>query len=377
MGRILIRHRLDPDNVLGISSIAWTQQATTSPWPGYNGYLGIRYDAVSQRTFFYVTTTGTTIYSSDLYSYASASNAFTRLGGNNSIDNAASGATSNDGSWPKDRHPVQQMAIDTTRNRLYLISGLVQNNPIHDTWYLTLNAAPAEDTWTKVALTTNPGPVTTGAISGAAVYSPHDDVLFMFGTDSSAQTSCNWVFAPGSSLSAAQTAAGCSANNEWYEVAPVGGVQPSGVQYPVMIYLPNRRKVWLFGGRNSGNTANLNEVWEYDIPTKTWAQHAPASSPVVVPSTVDSPPTFAVARWGTTDKVVYHQTHGTGAPKDWEYNPDTQTWTAIVSTGSGPTGSGNIGQVEMAYDVSAGKFVTWSKDTEGSGVARVWHGVVT
>jgi hypothetical protein len=39
--------------------------------------------------------------------------------------------------------------------------------------------------------------------------------------------------------------------------------------------------------------------------------------------------------------------------------------------------STNQGQAVMAYDASASKLITWSKDPLGSGDPVVWHGVVT
>lgn len=368
MSKILIRR--------AVPSIAWALQSGLVGRPGYNGYHKPVYDPISGQTWIFGTTTGLTIYSDDGYFYNSATKTFTRIGGNNSASNAASAATSDSGSWPRSRHPVGQMAI--TPYGLYLAGGVVQNEPVHSTWLQTLHADPTANVWSKVPLTTTLGTALTGMVSGAMDYSSEDNLLFVYGSDSGPQTHTNFVMALGSSLTAKQIAAGCAAVNEWTEVTVVGGVQPTGVQFPAMKYLPGRKTFLLFGGRNSGNTANLNEVWEYTPSTKTWVKHNPPVSPVVVPAVVDSPPTWAIARWGSTDLILYHQTHGTGAPQDWLYDPNTQRWTVLISTGSGPAGfSTNQGQVEMVHDLSANKLITWSKDPLGSGAPVIWHGALS
>ena len=86
-----------------------------------------------------------------------------------------------------------------------------------DTYKLTLGADPSANTWTRIvpAGGTYPSPKNVAS----AIYSPDDEVVFVFGSDGGAQTANNWVFCPTeSTLSAAQTAAGCTAANGWAKV---------------------------------------------------------------------------------------------------------------------------------------------------------------
>jgi hypothetical protein len=348
------------------TSVTWTNQTHTSGWPGYNGYLDLRFDPVSKQTVLYgITSASGSIYSGDIFTYAYASNTWTHVGGSGHTTDDCS---SNGSTWPIDRHPEQQ-AIDTGRNRFWLWSGVCANVNRQDLWYLILNADPTTDTWTQVSLSTLP----TVGNSGAMVYDPDDDVLFLFGSDTGAQTHDNWVYCPtATTLSAAQPTGGCATANDWTEIAPVGGVIPSGVAFTGLWYDTVTKRVIQYAGQTGGGTPK-NETWSYSVPTKTWTQVCSTGcTPPPVFSGVDSnhPPMAYISDAG---QLLYRQVTNTGNPKDWIYNPSTDRWTALASN-TGPVPASPAQTFYMAYDPTARRVIAFVKNA--SGAPDVWTGVV-
>ena len=349
-------------------SIAWAQQTLSGTVPGRNGYLEINYDPISSRTILFgILATSTSIYSTNWQFYNSSSPSFEDIGGTDSLDNTAACATTWTGTWPPARHPVGQMAIDTTRNRLWLYGGVCGGVDKSDLYYLSLGVTPSTDTFTQVTAATTPNAKNSGAI----VYSADDDVLFMLGSDGGPQTHDNWVYCPSSgSLTSAQTAAGCASANDWTEVAVVGGTQPAGIAFPRLVAIGSHQVV-MYGGSTGGSVVQ-NQTWLYTISTKTWTQKCAGgcSAPPLYTGPA-SPPTFAAVYVPSQGKVLYHQTHGTGAPQDWIYDPVGDTWTPVSSTGSGP-----VYDAVAAWDSGNGLIVAHTRDAVSGGLA-IWHGVVS
>ena len=349
--------------------IAWTLQPRSTGWPGYNAYLSLHYDPVSQQTLHYGVLWGSgSIYSSDLFSYQAPANRWTHIGGNGTASSTCPASTA---TWPGNRHPVSQMAIDTKRNVLWLFGGVCQGVIRTDMYYLSLNANPASNTWHQVSVQNPP----TANNSSTMVYDPDDDVLFLFGSDTAAQTRDNWVYcrttentSPGV-LTAKQAAAGCVRADDWSEVAVAGGVQPPGVGFSGMAYDSVTRKVIQFGG-DSGGSVPQNQTWAYDVPTKTWTRKALGTTPPPAYSG-DSTAQPAMAYNPVTHKILYHQTSNSGAPKDWQYDPAADTWTQLVSTGGGP-----ITDLVMAYDVANNRLVGFCMSGPSTGIPDVWHGML-
>jgi hypothetical protein len=350
--------------------IAWTLLRRTTGWPGYNGYLSLHYDAVSRQTLHYGVIAGSmSIYSSDLFSYEASTNTWTHMGGNGTISSTCPASTA---SWPGNRHPVSQMAIDTKRNFLWLFGGVCQGVNHTDMYYLSLNADPTTNSWHQVSIQ-NP-PVAND--SSAIVYDPDDDVLFLFGSDTAAQTRDNWVYCrtgenatPGV-LTPKQLGAGCTKADDWSEVAVVGGVQPPGVAYSGMAYDSLTKKVIQFGGDTGGGIAQ-NQTWAYDIPTRTWTRKALNTLAPPVLNGLTYPAQPALAYNPLTHKILYHQIYDVGAPKDWQYDPVADTWTQLISTGGGPTTD-----LVMAYDAANNRLIGFNLSAPASGVPDVWQGVL-
>lgn len=361
----------------GGGNLTWTKQGQTSVWPSYAGWLTLPYDPVSQQTLVYTGPLSGAhgIYSTDLYAYKASTNTFTRIAGTASPGNACPADTP---TQPGDRHPVGQLAIDTKRNVLWLFGGVnafcsapqgPNANPRQDMYYLTLNVNPSTDTWHQVS----PAHFPAANSASAMIYDPDDDVLFVFGSDSGSQTNNNWVYcrtaenpAPGS-LTAKQSAAGCTSPDDWSQVIPVGGLQPAGSSFPGMVYDTVTKKVIMFGGMSGSLVTSYNQTWAYNVPTRTWVQKALSTSPppVYSGSYVAQP---ALAYNGTTHKVLYHQTSNTGAPADWQYDPSADTWTKLVVGAPGAT----FDQY-LTYDSASNRLIGFNLDT-ASGMPVIWQG---
>lgn len=353
----------------GTPHIRWTLQTPTAVWPGYNGFLTIWYDPVSQQTILYGIRKGSSsIYSTDIFFYKASTNTWTHFGGTGTL---TSTCASGSDTQPSDRHPGWQMSIDTKRNVLWLVGGVCRGQIQRDMYYMRLNPNPLANTWHRVPTTTFPD----ANISSAMVYDPDDDVLFLFGSDTGSQTKTNWVYCPTSNtptpgvLSSRQIAAGCTRPDDWALVTPVGGVQPPGVNYPGMVYDVVTKKVIQFGGM-TGGLSPRNETWAYDVPTRTWTRKAlSTTSPPVYNGPGTAQP--AMAYIPTTNKIIYHQTSNTGAPADWQYDPVADTWTKLSSEGGGATRD----QV-LAYDASVNRLIGFNQDPSTGG-AQVWQGILS
>jgi len=430
----------------GSTAITWVHQTPTAGWPSFNGYLAIRYDPISQKTIVYGIPQGSTsIYSTDLFFYDAPTNTFTRK--NRTGDSMIDSCPANTATWPSDRHPYTQMAIDSNRNVLWLYGGanqicngstvdvsgtavtwtccglnqfstngtwvgaqvtigsanytvasvtdathLVlatsagtqsgahlsltsQYIPASSTYNLTLGTNPQFDTWRWLSPSNSPF---IGANLGMT-YDPDDDVIFLFGTDGSAQSHNDWVYCPTDRnptpgiLSTKQTTAGCTAPDAWSEVPPTAWVRPEGVAGPELVYDTVTKKVIQYGGA-WGDSTPRNQTWAYDVPTHTWTQKALNTTPPPlyvynsVPGSYNPVP--AMIYNPNTHHVLYHQTSGVGAPADWEYDPVKDTWTLLVTTGGGPS----VVDATMAYDVANNKLITWSYN---NGVPDVWQGTLS
>jgi len=360
-----------PSPALGGASVNWTTQPRTNPWPAFIGWAASVWDPVSQQTIWYLAPgTYTGIYSTHMFFYDAAANAFTDIGGTSSSTDACPVDTPN---MPGDRHPSGQLAVDTKRNMLWIFGGVNVNcmdNPHQDMYYLTLNANPTLNTWHQVT----PAHIPLANGPGAMVYDPDDDVLFTFGSDTGAQTHDNWVYCrtaenptPGT-LTPKQSAAGCVNPDDWTLVAVTGGVQPAGVGYSGLVYDVVTHKVIQFEGQDGAGTAQ-NQTWAYDVPTRTWTRKALATvAPPLYTGPVVAMP--AMAYNSTTGKVLYHQTSNTGAPADWQYDPVADTWTKLSSSGGGSPIDA-IG----AYDPKNNVFLTWNKNVN-TGFGDIWKGTL-
>ena len=365
---------------------------------------------------------------------------------------------------PAPRHPIEQMAVDTKRGRLYLVGSVNQscqmNGPIatngtttvsdsspefvlaggnwngiqieipegsnirytidhvvdeqhlvttkpvpagsvsarvfppensqieypenkFDTWYLTLNANPATDTWTQVPVTRVPSAIEESAMT----YDPNDDVLFLFGYDQGAATHDSWLFCstdgnPGGTFTSAQLTAGCLYANDWSEVL-VGGLpvspQPPGYIYPGVVYDGNTQNVIQFGGCTGypPGCTNQTDVWFYSVPNRTWTRQYSQNQPPATAMNI-APPAMALDT--STHTLLYHYLDSPNTA-DYVYDPTTNTWTKIGSSGvlpiwnSGCTGSCNVASgIATLYDPLSNMIIAWNEGNPST--STLWQGAL-
>jgi hypothetical protein len=236
-------------------------------------------------------------------------------------------------------------------------------------YYLELKADPVNAIWRRVTPATIPAANYSNA---AMIYDPDDDVLFTYGYDGSAGTHNNWVYCRTAenpvtgTLTAKQAAAGCRQPDDWSEVAPAGGVQPPGMQFPGMVYDLATKKALLYGGGLPNGTTFYNQTWAYDVPTQTWVQKALSTTPppVYTGSWTAQPSMVYNTR---TKKVLFRQVANTGAPADWQYDPVLDAWQKLVSTG------GPAYDQSTAYDALNNRLISWSQNPN-TGQAEIWQG---
>jgi hypothetical protein len=379
MGRIVFRNRLDPDNVSADITIAWATVSPTSEGdeaPGWTSYMKPVYDAVSGQTLWYNgRIDSSNIWSSHLFAYDASAQHWTRLGGEDvalGVCGDGSTATIIGGGgispWPSTRHPIQQLAIDTTRGAMHMFNGVCANNVPYDHWAYTLNADPTDNTWELVL--EDIGNVPNIEVSGAMVYDPVTDLFIAHGTNSG-NFPKTWVFAPGvGAASAAQIAAGATTRGDWYLVYSPGTIDPPQSYFTTLVYSDVNGKVYHFG-----HSAGVNEVWEYDVAEQTWTDKDPTWIGGAEDVNDDAPEySNDYLSAGKGEGLIYyrqtsHQPDVTSDYGDYTYNPLSNEWAAISSTGTGPQRT-----TYLVFDPSLGThgtLVAWDRLN-----TQLWHGTI-
>jgi hypothetical protein len=330
----------DPSSV----SIVWEKAETSAvggQFPRNPFYMKPVFDAVSGTSLWYATRLGSTgSFSTDMFSYKASTRTWTRLGGTGSTtDSCNDGSASTDLSgnpilpWPSDRQAVEQMTIDTSRGRFYMAGGVCSTVTQNDTWFYDLNPNPMLNRWTNVSISAVPDVQNNGGME----YSPADDVIVLHGTNTG-NFPKTWVFCPVSpagSLSASQTAAGCTSANDWHLMYSPATLDPPQSYLGSLVHLPGTGKMLLFGHKTTRGI-----VWAYDIAAKSWTDQNPIGQPWE-PSSQDFPERlFTYVSTGSwAGKVLYHQTSHSPSlmqAADWAYDPVTRTWTQLNVSGIGP-----------------------------------------
>jgi len=236
------------------------------------------YDPVSRCVIGYLDRVGSTIYSNAFF-------AWNPVGLCNSLpsyqignDGITGGETcaADSPTFPGSRHPNQQMVADTKRNRIWLYQGPCQFGPaLLDLYYLSLNANPASNTFTRA---TDPVHPARSGYDGAGTYDSYHDVIIQFGYDNNASTPVTEVLCFGATPTARQASVGCVNGDDWNTVL-VGGTQPPGVVQEALVFDTVNRVAIAFGGYLAGPSTPQNELWTYDPEAKAWTHRTPTNGP--------------------------------------------------------------------------------------------------
>jgi hypothetical protein len=136
----------------------------------------------------------------------------------------------------------------------------------------------------------------------------------------------------------------------WSLTSPSGSV-PAARGGHAMVYDSTHGRMVMFGGASASGT--LNDVWEFDVSTKTWTNVTPFSGPAPSPRSG-----FAMAYDPFRDKVVMHG--GSTAPfahpgDTWEWDTVNRSWAYMPNGGIGG-GHGLLGST-MAFDPNRNQII--------------------
>lgn len=156
----------------------------------------------------------------------------------------------------------------------------------------------------------------------------------------------------------------------WSLASPVGAV-PAPRAGHAMVYDPTHGRMVMFGGGTSSGV--VNDVWEFDVGTKTWTNVTPSSGPYPAPRNG-----HAMAYDPVRDKVVMHG--GSTAPfahpgETWEWDTVTRSWTYMPAGTIGP-GTGLLGSV-MAFDPNRNQVIMFGGRNyfdNGGSSTYAWNG---
>jgi N-acetylneuraminic acid mutarotase len=227
--------------------------------------------------------------------------------------------------------------------RLVLFGGWAGGSGYYaDLWSYDLTA----NAWTELKPT---GTAPSARALQAMAYDPTTGKLIVFGGyDGRTYYGDTWAY----DLTA----------NVWTAVSRAGPA-PAARQGHSLVYDPGSKNMILFGGFSG--RAQYNDTWAYDPATGTWKDLDPEGS---LPAARDSQALaydpddkvmILFGGWSTT--VQYDDT--------WAYDPTKNSWTALKTTGVGPTARA---LAQMVYDPAIKRLVLFGGGTSSTTFNDVW-----
>lgn len=304
------------------------------------GFVTAMYDPVTRKYYTYDNaqpggdTAYLSIYSNGWSSYDPDTNQWALLG-LSPWKNCNSGCTlfepARRDSFPTDRHPYNYMVIAPERRTVVMHGGVC----VRCTWPTT--AALYDDTW-EYSFGTNTWAMITGTKTdgtplnsnphpahrneGSMGYDPVAGKALLFGGFEvpASQYGEHWLYD--------------LVTKSWTLFTPSGPVPPSRTG-DSKDYDSKRKKILMYGGESDWDRRDLNDLWEFDVPTRTWTQIIPADS--VRPSGRKMPQTAY-----DPDHDVLLMQGGNGPSghltDTWVFDFATLKWSDITATvGAVPT----------------------------------------
>jgi hypothetical protein len=155
----------------------------------------------------------------------------------------------------------------------------------------------------------------------------------------------------------------------WTEVTPVSGPLPVRRSGQSMAFDPVRRVVVMFGGYND-DLGHINDTWEWDTVTKIWTNVTPATSPSRrrgARLVYDSTNARMILVGGVDENHFSSDT--------WQWNPAARVWTRLTTTTSSPSGRTYRARAYSgaAFNPTAGRGVTvFAGVADGGGGAALY-----
>ncbi len=305
------------------------------------------YDPTSKCVIGYLDRTAATIYSNTVFAWnpVGLCNSLPSYQIGNDGITGGSECAADAPTFPGSRHPNQQMVYDSFRHRMWLYQGPCQfGDPLLDLYYLSLNANPSTDTWTRAADPTHPA---LSGYDGAGTYDDYADVIIQFGYNNSSATVTE-VYCFGASPTARQIAVGCVNGNDW-NVVLTGGTQPPGNVNMALVWDAVNRKAITFGGYLPGPSTPQNELWTYDPEAQAWTHQTPSNGPPAPNPTGGGAAIIGTPMvWNPNDGYIYYLATKS-SPDLYRWKIGDAAWTTVCSN-CGGTPAQNAFAMAVATD---------------------------
>ncbi|HET6312226.1 MAG TPA: kelch repeat-containing protein, partial [Chloroflexia bacterium] len=240
---------------------------------------GAVYDGANRRVLL-VMGQGDSGFFNDVWAFDLDEEAWTQLKANTVADDE-----------PRPRYG--QSAALHKDGRVLISHGFSDQGRFDDTWAFDPNTAK----WVNITPTS--GPIPLKRCLHELAYDPRDDLLLMFGGCSSGYGPC-----PQGDLWALDLASGT-----WTELQPQGE-KPSPRSNPSLAYDPDRRAIFLFGGK--AQDGPVSDTWVYMLDGNGWGTVESEISP--------SPRSSQGTAYDPTRRRVYI------AGGDTKEGPDMEVW---------------------------------------------------
>jgi len=264
-----------------------------------------------------------------------------------------------------DRHPFLFSSYDTRRSQLFQVTGIVELNKLEDIWYLCMqqNAYCSESdvkVWRPLVTPTQ----LPGKADGAMAYDSDDDVMILYGGQSSGSpTADTWLLCFQSDPQISGNSVGCPAGRPYPDWVKVGTSPANGAglrYFHTLVYDSYYHKAILFGG-NDGSDTDPNTTWVYTPATRSWVNANPSGK---IPAAFRRPAmTYDSTRHVS---VLYEGPLGVvtdGIPGGlYLYDAGANQWTLTSVTG-GPvpttdsTSPVSHGRLSLGYDPQTDTFM--------------------
>jgi N-acetylneuraminic acid mutarotase len=309
-------------------STSWTDLAPAGAVPVARGFHGLACDSDTGQTILFGGMDGTVPFD-DTWAYNPATNAWTDLAPAGGAPTARAGAP---------------MIYSSACKEIVLFGGYNGEGAFADTW----GYSPEENSW--VDLTRDDTGAPPARAFHAMVYDPAANQAVLFGGMGGPETYFNdtWLY-------------DCK-TGVWTDAKPAGAVPPARAFHGLAID-PGSGKVVLFGGYDSAQY--FGDTWIYDLAANSWTEAAPSGA--VPPGRTRASLVFAAA---SGRFVLFGGVAGTAVFDDtWTYDPVANTWTNLMSPGSGP--AGRDGQA-MVYDAKTDRAILFGGSAGTSFFNDTW-----
>jgi hypothetical protein len=276
-----------------------------------------------------------------------------------------------------------QLTVSTSAGVNTEVSGALVRPFVANYWNLTTTAGNVG--WVSTTKSLTAAQIPDIASFETWRYDPDDDVLFMIGAYGGGMGMA--VYCPTSGtgvLSANQTAVGC-ANPDDFTLIYSNNQSSSGVPHNTnsvkLVWMASVHKFLLFGGELQDGSTAVQGGWLYTPKgsSKGWAQSNSTLQPTNACFNLDCMDFLDYDSIG--GGVFYH--YAAATPSDYYYNPVTDQWAALTSSGGGPGTSASVGNTgTMVYNPYYDMLSAWACGESGGACGQenspqVWTATIT